>query len=51
MFNTRPLDKDFVSYSAQDVEDLSELACLIEAKIDTVLERGVHSEYRERLVK
>ena len=37
-FHTRPIHKDFVMYSAMDVLDLSELADLIDAKIDTVLD-------------
>lgn len=49
-FTTRPLDKDFVMYSAMDVLDLSELADLIDAKIDTVLQSSTQ-EYRERLVQ
>ena len=46
-FTTRPIDPDFVSYSAQDVLDLSELADLIEAKIDTVLDpKTTPEDYR-----
>ena len=37
-FTQRPIDPDFVSYSAQDVLDLSELVDLIEAKILTTLD-------------
>ena len=42
-FTTRPIDKDFVMYSAMDVLDLSELADLINAKIDTVLDQKLTS--------
>ncbi|CDW90021.1 3-5 exonuclease family protein [Stylonychia lemnae] len=49
-FVTRPIDPDFVSYSAQDVEDLSELADIIDAKIDAVLGKNVHPNYRKNLV-
>eukprot|EP00347_Sterkiella_histriomuscorum_P014499 403360645 len=49
-FTTRPIDPDFVSYSAQDVQDLSELADLINAKIDSCLEKGLNPEYRSILV-
>ena len=41
-----------MSYSAQDVIDLSELADLIEAKLDTVLDsKTTHEHYRGELVK
>ena len=47
---TRPIDPDFVTYSACDVIDLSELAVLLEAKLDTVLDKNVHPKYRDRLI-
>ena len=51
-FTTRPIDKDFVMYSAMDVLDLSELADLINAKIDTVLDHKLTSQgYREAFVR
>lgn len=50
-FTTRPIDPDFVSYSAQDVIDLSELADLLNAKIDTVLDKHISPNYRDFLVK
>ena len=51
-FKTRPIDPEFVSYSAQDVLDLSELVDLIEAKIDTVLDpKTTHPAYRSTLVR
>ncbi len=50
-FKTRPIDPDFVSYSAQDVLDLSELALLLEAKIEAILDKGVSHKYRETLVR
>ncbi len=41
-----------MSYSAQDVIDLSELADLIYAKIDTILElKDLSQSYREKLVR
>lgn len=36
LFGTRPLDPEFISYSAQDVEDLVELSYLLEAKLETI---------------
>ena len=51
-FRTRPIDPDFVSYSAQDVLDLSELVELIEAKLDTVLDsKTADPTYRSRLAR
>jgi hypothetical protein len=51
-FTTRPIDPDFVSYSAQDVLDLSELADLLDSKIDAVLDPKTTQEgYREALVR
>jgi hypothetical protein len=37
-FTTRPIHPDFVTYSAMDVWDLSELVDLIYAKIDALLD-------------
>ena len=51
LFNTRPIDPDFVSYSAMDVLDLSELAELLEAKMDTVLDKNMDPSYRRLLVE
>jgi hypothetical protein len=49
-FTSRPLDPEFTSYSAQDVEDLSELVDLIEAKTDTILDKGVSPKFRPHLM-
>lgn len=50
-FTTRPLDEEFASYSAQDVEDLSELADLMMAKLDSNLEMDVSPEYSSILIQ
>jgi hypothetical protein len=51
-FTQRPIDPDFVSYSAQDVLDLSELADLLDAKIDACLDpKTTSAEYRAALVQ
>jgi hypothetical protein len=39
-----------VSYSAQDVLDLSELSYLIEAKLDAVIDRNVNINFRSNFV-
>ncbi|CDW72630.1 UNKNOWN [Stylonychia lemnae] len=46
----RPIDPDFASYSAQDVENLSELADIIDVKLGEVLDKNVDPNFRKKLV-